>query len=63
MADAGGSETLPVKVGMTIAASERLLIEATIAHTSGNKKQAAQILGISLKTLYTRLQVYAASNS
>ncbi len=53
---------LPVRAGMTIATAERLLIEATLAQTDGNKKVAAQQLGISLKTLYTRLQVYAAQD-
>lgn len=53
--------TLPIHAGMTIAAAERLLIESTLAQAGGNKKDAAQALGISLKTLYTRLQVYSAT--
>ena len=53
---------LPVRTGMTVAEAERILIEATLTETKGNKKEAARILGISLKTLYTRLQVYAARN-
>ena len=53
---------LPVRAGMPIAAAERLLIEATLAKTDGNQTEAATLLGISLKTLYTRLQVYAAQN-
>lgn len=55
-------DNLPVHAGMPIAAAERLLIEATLAKVGGNKKDAAQALGISLKTLYTRLQVYSATN-
>ncbi len=57
-----GAETMTIHAGMTIAAAEKLLIEATLRHTDGNKKDAAQMLGMSLKTLYTRLQVYAAQN-
>jgi DNA-binding NtrC family response regulator len=59
---AGADGVLPVRAGMPIAAAERLLIEATLAKTDGNKKEAARMLGISLKTLYTRLQVYTAQN-
>ena len=40
---------------MTLAAAERGLIEATLAHTGGDKRQAAAILGIGLRTLYRRL--------
>jgi DNA-binding NtrC family response regulator len=47
-----------VRVGMSIAESERNLILATLEHTSGNKREAADILGISLKTLYNRLNAY-----
>ena len=37
------------------------LILATLEHCAGDKKKAAEILGISLKTLYNRLNVYGAS--
>jgi DNA-binding NtrC family response regulator len=39
--------------------AERLLIIATLERCGGDKKKAAEILGISLKTLYNRLHVYA----
>ena len=48
-------------VGSSIAEIERRLILATLERLNGDKKQAAETLGISLKTLYTRLSVYAAS--
>ena len=41
--------------------AERLLIIATLERCNGDKKKAAEILGISLKTLYNRLHVYARS--
>jgi DNA-binding NtrC family response regulator len=57
-----GATTLPLQAGMSIADAERMLIEATLANLDGNKKLAASKLGISLKTLYSRLQIYAATS-
>jgi len=51
---------LQVRVGSSIDAVERRLILATLQLTGGDKKRAAAILGISLKTLYNRLNVYDA---
>jgi DNA-binding NtrC family response regulator len=47
-----------IPVGSSIAEAEKRLILATLAEYDGNKKQAAEILGISLKTLYNRLNAY-----
>jgi two-component system response regulator AtoC len=49
---------LPVHVGMTLADVERKLIIATMSHLDGSKAKTAGVLGISLKTLYTRLKEY-----
>ena len=49
------AERLEVTVGMTLAAAERRLVEATLAHTGGDKPRAAAMLGIGLRTLYRRL--------
>ena len=49
---------LHMKVGNSIADVERRLIMATLEKFQGNKKTAAEILGISLKTLYNRLNEY-----
>ena len=46
---------LELTVGMTLEAAERRLIEATLAHTHGDKPRAAAMLGIGLRTLYRRL--------
>jgi DNA-binding NtrC family response regulator len=54
---------LRVDVGESIADVERRLILATLERLDGDKKRAAKILGISLKTLYSRLAVYAASTN
>ena len=47
-----------VKVGTSLGEAERRLILATLEHCDGDKKKAAEVLGISLKTLYNRLNEY-----
>ena len=49
----------PSEDGGSLDASERRLILATLDRCAGDKKQAAEKLGISLKTLYNRLHLYA----
>ena len=49
---------LDIEVGMTIAEAEKRLVVATLERLGGNKKQTARTLGISLKTLYNRLNTY-----
>ena len=56
---AGGGE-LRIPVGYTIDYAERALIELTLEHTKNNKTRAAEILGISLKTLHNKLKEYGA---
>jgi DNA-binding NtrC family response regulator len=53
----GGSD-LAISVGMSVAEAERRLIQLTLDQFSGNKKEAARVLGLSLKTLYNRLREY-----
>jgi DNA-binding NtrC family response regulator len=56
-----GDETaLRIPIGSSLDAAERRLILATLQQFNGDKKRAAETLGISLKTLYNRLNVYAA---
>jgi two-component system, NtrC family, response regulator HydG len=50
-------------VGTTAAEAERRLILATLEHCGGNKNQAAQMLGVSLKTIYNRLKLYQVAPS
>jgi DNA-binding NtrC family response regulator len=49
---------VPVRVGSTVEEGERLLILRTLKTTGQNKTRAAQILGISLKTLHNKLKEY-----
>ncbi|HEV7732751.1 MAG TPA: sigma-54 dependent transcriptional regulator [Candidatus Binatia bacterium] len=48
----------PLKVGTSLTEVERRLILATLAHYDGDKKKTADVLGISLKTLDNRLNLY-----
>ena len=52
----GSCVKLPI--GCTLAELERQVIYATLDHCDGNKRQCAQVLGVSLKTLYNRLAEY-----
>jgi DNA-binding NtrC family response regulator len=58
---AGVPPTLRVRVGASIAEVERQLIFATLEHCGGVKERTADVLGISLKTLYNRLREYGQS--
>ncbi len=53
-----GEDCVAVPIGTSIADMERELIMATLARCEGNKRHAAKILGVSLKTLYNRLNDY-----
>ena len=50
--------TVPVHVGERLDAVERKLLLATLQAVNGDRKAAAAILGISLKTVYNRLKQY-----
>jgi DNA-binding NtrC family response regulator len=50
--------TLEIPVGTSLADVDRRLIFATMELCGGVKKRAADLLGISLKTLYNRLEEY-----
>ncbi|MEN0036895.1 MAG: sigma-54 dependent transcriptional regulator [Cellvibrio sp.] len=47
-----------IRVGKTVEEVERELIASTLEHFGGDKRQTAEMLGISLKTLYNRLNSY-----
>lgn len=55
------SGQVSVPVGETLAEADRRLILATLERCNGVKKQTAAVLGISPKTLYNRLEEYAAA--
>ncbi len=51
-------ECVTVQLGSKLADAEQRLICATLGHCGGNKTMAAEMLGVSLKTLYNRLNEY-----
>jgi len=55
-----GTPTLPgTLVGRTVADVERDLIIDTLQHCLGNRTHAANILGISIRTLRNKLKLYS----
>jgi DNA-binding NtrC family response regulator len=50
-----GASRAGLSAGTTVEEAERKLIELTLEHTGGNKTRAADMLGISLKTLHNKL--------
>jgi two-component system response regulator HydG len=57
------SDNKGIAFGKTVEDVERELIMTTLEHLQGDKKQAAEVLGISLKTLYNRLNSYEEQHS
>ncbi len=55
---AGAADAPQITVGMTVAAAERALISATLLHTGHDKRRAAAMLGIGLRTLYRKIKEY-----
>ena len=58
IAPAGSS--LHFAIGTPLETIEREVIVATLEHCRGRKRETAQLLGVSLKTLYNRLNEYQA---
>ena len=56
---ASDASMVPVHVGTTVDEAERLLILHTLEATGQNKTRAAEILGVSLKTLHNKLKEYS----
>src|SRR5271167_2147576 len=54
-------DAIHLGVGTTVEEAERRLILKTIEATSNNKTRAAEILGISLKTLHNKLKEYGSA--
>ena len=53
-----GGPSLPLRVGGTIKEMERRLILTTLRQLDGNKTRTAELLGVSVKTVYNRLSEY-----
>jgi DNA-binding NtrC family response regulator len=51
-------DMIQFQIGTTVEGAEKMLILRTLEHTRNNKTRAAEILGISLKTLHNKLKEY-----
>ncbi|MBF6567590.1 MAG: sigma-54-dependent Fis family transcriptional regulator [Candidatus Binataceae bacterium] len=58
-----GNGYFMVRLGTSLTEVERELISRTIDYAGGNKTRAAQILGVSTRTIYNKLDQYAQPDS
>src|SRR5690242_9532790 len=56
-------DTVHLGVGTTVEEAEKRLILKTLESTNNNKTRAAEILGISLKTLHNKLKEYGSATA
>jgi DNA-binding NtrC family response regulator len=54
-------DAVKFQIGTTVEEAEKGLILRTLEHTRNNKTRAAEILGISLKTLHNKLKEYGTA--
>jgi DNA-binding NtrC family response regulator len=59
----GPPEEIVMRVGTPLASIERVAIEATLRANSGNKTQAANVLGIGVRTIHDKLKRYREHGS
>jgi DNA-binding NtrC family response regulator len=57
------SDNIRFPIGTTVEEAEKGLILRTLEHTKNNKTRAAEILGISLKTLHNKLKEYGSKEA
>jgi DNA-binding NtrC family response regulator len=60
---AGAANGVTIMPGMTVDEAEQKLIMATLESAGGNKTRAAEMLGISLKTLHNKLNRFKESGA
>ena len=56
-------EGIRLEVGTTVGEAEKMLILKTLAANNNNKTRAAEVLGISLKTLHNKLKEYGSASA
>ena len=56
--DRGDENEVTIRPGMTMAQIERAAIEAALRETRGNRRKAAELLGIGERTMYRKLREY-----
>ena len=60
---AGSSRALTFEIGTPLADIEMRVIHETLRHTKGDKRLAAQLLGIATRTIYRKLEEPEAASS
>ena len=63
VATTSDAEGIRLGVGTTVEEAEKMLILKTLSATNNNKTRAAEILGISLKTLHNKLKEYGSGST
>jgi DNA-binding NtrC family response regulator len=53
-----GAQPVVYRSGMTMAEVERAAIEAALSEHRGNRRRAAEVLGIGERTLYRKIKAY-----
>jgi DNA-binding NtrC family response regulator len=56
--DNGGDQPVVYRPGMTMAEVEKAAIEAALQEYRGNRRKAAEVLGIGERTLYRKIKTY-----
>jgi DNA-binding NtrC family response regulator len=56
--DRDGDQPVIYRPGMTMAEVERATIEAALREYKGNRRRAAEVLGIGERTLYRKIKAY-----
>jgi DNA-binding NtrC family response regulator len=56
--DGNGEQPVLYRPGMTMAEVERATIEAALREYKGNRRRAAEVLGIGERTLYRKIKAY-----
>jgi len=56
--DGDGEQPVLYRPGMTMAEVERATIEAALKEYRGNRRRAAEVLGIGERTLYRKIKAY-----
>ncbi|MGH2708658.1 MAG: helix-turn-helix domain-containing protein, partial [Actinomycetota bacterium] len=56
--DRDGDQPVVYRSGMTMAEVEKAAIEAALREHKGNRRRAAEVLGIGERTLYRKIKAY-----
>jgi len=57
-APGAAQQAAALKPGVTLQEVERQLLEATLASTGGNRTRAAELMGVSLRTVRNKIREY-----